>query len=165
MSGNSLINGEDVIQGIFKSLFIEVIANSKLLIQILILSIICSILNNLQSAFSNETISKLAHYVCYIVIITIVIKSFTITMNIGLVVIDKMVSFMQAILPVLITLLVLMGGVTTSALLHPVIITSVSAISSIMKDIVYPLIFFSAVIGIINNISDKFQISKLASLL
>lgn len=165
VSGENFLEGDMLLKAIFKSLFYDVLANSELLIQILILSIICAILNNLQNAFENNTISNLAHYICYIIIISIVIKSFSMAMEIGIVAIDKMVNFMQALLPVLITLLVLMGGITSSALLHPIIVTSVSVISNIMKDVVFPMIFFSAVIGIINNITKKVQIGKLSSLM
>lgn len=165
VSGENFLKGDMLLKAIFKSLFSDVLSNSELLIQILILSIICAILNNLQNAFENNTISNLAHYICYIIIISIVIKSFSMAMEIGIVAIDKMVNFMQALLPVLITLLVLMGGITSSALLHPIIVTSVSVISNIMKDVVFPMIFFSAVIGIINNITKKVQIGKLSSLM
>lgn len=165
LNGESLLDSENIIKAIFKRIFNEVISNTKLLAQILIIAVITAILKNLQTAFASESTSKIAYFVCLIVIIVLVIKSFIITLNVGLIVINKMVTFMQAILPVLMTILVLMGGITSSAILHPIIITSVSAISSIMKDIVYPIIFFSSIIAIINNINDNFQISKVSELL
>lgn len=165
IKGEEVINGENIINGILKIVFEEVIANSTLLIELLVLSIICAILTNLQSAFEHETVGQLAFYACYIILITISIKAFALTVDIGRQAVNDMVVFIQALLPTLITLLLAMGGFASSALFQPVILGAISVISTLMKDVLFPLIFFSAVIGIISNISDKIQISKISGLL
>lgn len=167
----SLIHGENTLtlkntlNGLFKYLFREVIANSKLLAKLIVLSVICAFLNNLSNAFENNAVGKLAYMVCYLVIIAIAIQSFSIATAVGINVINDMVMFMQALLPLLLTLLMAMGGVTSSAMFQPIIIASVGTISTLMKDIVLPIIFFSAILSIVNNLSSKIHVSKLASLL
>ena len=86
-------------------------------------------------------------------------------MGIGREAIKQMVVFMQLLLPSLITLLAAMGGLTSSALFQPLILGALSAISSIIKDMILPLVFISAIIGIISKISPRVQISRLASLI
>ena len=163
--GEEVISLQDMIKGAMKYFFKEVVANWRILGQIIILSSIYAMLTNLQSAFENDAVGKLAYNVCYLVIISITIKSFIIAINLGKGAIDTMITFMQALLPILLGILIAMGGVTTSAFFHPVLLGSIGFIGTIIKSIVLPLIFFSAVLAVVNNLSSRIQITKLSGLL
>ncbi len=165
LKGEEIIKLQDIVKGIIRYFFKEVVANWKILGQIIVLAAIYAILNNLKSAFENDVVGKLAYNVCYLVIITITIKSFVIAVNLGKNTIDTMVTFMQALLPILLGILIAMGGVTTSAFFHPILLGTIGFIGTIIKSIVLPLIFFSAVLAIVNNLSSKVQVTKLAGLL
>lgn len=165
LKGEEVIKLQDIVKGIIKYFLKEVVANWKILGQIIVLAAIYAILNNLKSAFENDVVGKLAYNVCYLVIITITIKSFVIAVNLGKNTIDTMVTFMQALLPILLGILIAMGGVTTSAFFHPILLGTIGFIGTIIKSIVLPLIFFSAVLAIVNNLSSKVQVTKLAGLL
>ena len=132
--------------------------------QILVIIIASSILTNLQSSFEKDTVGQLAHYTCYVILAMMIVNSFTVSLNLGKTV-EQMVNFMQIILPLLLTLLTAASGVTTKLLFHPMIIGSINIIGSIVKELVFPLILFSFIIGIISNISQKVQFSKLSELI
>lgn len=165
LKGEKVISFNDITRGSLRLLFREIIGNWRLLTQIIVLASICSILQNLQSAFENEVVSKLAYNVSYLVIISIAIKSFMIAINIGRETIDLMVNFMQALMPVLLAMLMAIGGITTSAFLHPVLLASIGFIGTLIKNLIFPLILFSAVLSIVNNLTSKIQVTKLATLL
>ncbi len=154
----------DILAGLMKYLFQEILSNSKLLGELLILSVICAVLQNVQSAFEKGSVGKVAWTVCYLVLFTIALKSFTIALNIARTAIDDMVSFMQAMLPVLITLLSAMGNFTSAALFHPLTVAVLSGIGTLIQTIVFPLLFFSVILGLVSHISEKFQVSKMAGL-
>lgn len=164
----SNVKGEDgmdfksIASGVIKYLFREVAVNLDILTKILFLSIICSILVNIQGSFEKNTIAELSFYVCYLILVTLSINSFLVVMKVAGNAINSMVSIMQALLPILVTLLLAIGGVTSSALLQPVILGSLSLVSTLMKNIVLPLILLSTVIGVLSNISSKIQITKLS---
>ncbi|KAB3537378.1 stage III sporulation protein AE [Alkaliphilus pronyensis] len=163
--GETTLSLNTIIKGTMNFLFKEVIANWKLMTQIIVLASIYAILSNLQSAFEKDVVGQLAHNVCYLVIITITIRSFLIAIDLGKDAIDMMVSFMQALLPVLLAVLLAMGGITTSAFFHPVLLGAIGLIGTIIKSIILPLIFFSAVLAIVNNLTTNIQVSRLAGLL
>ncbi len=68
-----------------------------------------------------------------------------------------MVDFMQIILPILLTLLTAVSGPNTRLLFHPIVLGTISIVSSIIKNLVFPLILFAFTIGIISNVSEKFS--------
>jgi stage III sporulation protein AE len=143
----------------------EVYLNIAILAKLTGLIIICAILKNLQSSFLSDSVGELAFYACYAVIVSILLISFNIALEMARNVIDMMVCFMQASIPLLITLLASGGGIISGGLFHPVLIFIVQISGIVMKNFFIPLIFLSSVISIINNITDKVQISKLASFL
>jgi stage III sporulation protein AE len=150
---------------LLKYMFREVVGNLSLLGKLIVLAIICAVLRNLIDAFDKGTTGLLAYGVSYMVLITLAVASFGLVVNTGRQAIENMVIFMQALLPILLTLLTAMGGITTAAVTQPVILASISVIGTLIKNIVFPLIFFAAVLSIVSNLSEKFQISKLAGLM
>ncbi|MEW6695726.1 MAG: stage III sporulation protein AE [Bacillota bacterium] len=155
----------DIFLGLLKFFFKEVVANASLLGKLVVLAVICAVLQNLMSSFEKGTTGKLAYAVSYMALISLAVGTFTLAVNIGREAVDNMVHFMQALLPLLLTLLAAMGGVASTAIFHPIIFGSITAVGTIIKIIVFPLIFFSAVLSILSNLSEKFQVSRLADLM
>jgi len=165
IKGENVLDGEKVLSSILKIVFHEVIANSVLLAKLIILGIICSLFTNIQSAFERDAVGEVAFYVCYLILISLSVKSFVIAMDITRKAITDMVALMQILLPILLTLLVAVGGITTSSLFKPIILGAVSIISTLMKDIILPMIFYATVVGIICKISSRIQITKISSII
>jgi stage III sporulation protein AE len=158
------IGVKEIISGLLKYLFKEMVANSRLLGQLLVLAVLCAVLQNVQSAFEKGSVGKIAWSVCFLAILSLALRSFAIAVQTGRETIENMVSFMNAMLPVLITLLTAMGNVTTATLFHPLTLVVLSTVSTLIKDIVFPLIFFSVILGLANNITSRVEVSRLAGL-
>jgi stage III sporulation protein AE len=163
--GNIIENIGEIGKGIASFFFKEVIGNFSLMGKLLILAIFCAILQNLHNAFEEDSIGRLAYGICYILIIIIAVKSFNDAMLIGVDAINKMTGFMQSLLPTLLALLTAVGGISSSAVFQPLLFTCITLITTFIKVFVMPMVLFSAVISILNNLSDSINISKLASLL
>ena len=164
VKGNVSLSLKDIGKGLYQIFFKEIRTSLILLTKILVITLISSILTNLQSTFENTSVSELANYISYVLIAILVISSFNQVMDLAKGTIDKMVGFMQAILPVLLTLLTAASGPNTKILFHPMIIMTVNLIGILIKTIILPLIFFSFIISIISNISSRAEFSKLSEL-
>lgn len=154
----------DIFQGLLRYLFHELIANSSLLGELIVLAVVCAVLQNLQTAFERNTVSHLAHAVVFLVLIVLAVSSFTIAVNTGRQTIDEMVSFVQAILPVLLTLMASLGAVTSAAILHPFVLGAITVLGGLIQNIIFPLIYLAAVLGIVTRITDRVPASRLAGL-
>ncbi len=152
-----------IIKGILRYLLDELWANSYLLGQLIVLAMMVAVLKTFQSDDSIK-INTLANSVVYLVLIIIALNSFKVAVSIGRDSISNMVSIMHAILPVLLSLLISMGNLTSAALFHPISFLIINTLSTIVLNIVFPLIFLAAILDIINNISDNFKVTGLASL-
>jgi stage III sporulation protein AE len=143
--------------------FKEIYLNINILIKLMVLVVLCAVLKNLQGSFLSESVGELAFYACYIVIVSILIISLNSALDLGRGIIDNMVGFMHATIPVLITLLISGGNITSGGVFQPILIMIVEISATVMKNFFIPLIFLSTVLSIVDNISGKIQVSKLAS--
>jgi len=147
------------------SLFLkEVAASGAFLGQLIVLAVICLILNNLKNAFDKGNIAILSNGVVYLVLIGLAIGSFSIAVSVATKAMDSMSSFLYALMPLLMTLLAAIGGLTTVSVINPMILAAISIMMFLMKNIIFPLIYFSAILRLVSNISPNFNVDKMAGL-
>lgn len=142
----------------------ELAANLMLLGQLILVAALSGVLGVLQEAFDKHGTAEVGYLVCYLVLTIIGINSFRIAINMAVEAVDSMVSFMYGAIPALLTLLASLGGVTSVALLHPTTIAVTAGISTVVKTVVLPLIFLSAVLTLVSRVSKRVQVTRLAGL-
>lgn len=148
-----------------KYFFREIFLNIGILIKLAVLVVICALLKNLKSNFINDSVGEIAFHVCYIMIISVLLVGFGTAVRMGSDIIGRMVGFMYAVVPVIFALLVSGGNITAGGILHPVFLMVIEASASIIKNFFVPLVFLSTVLSIVNNISEKIQLARMASLI
>ncbi|RRJ66474.1 stage III sporulation protein AE [Paenibacillus oralis] len=151
--------------GLMKYMWHEVLYNGRILVTIVLLSIFSMILETLQTAFERKQVSKIAYSICYLVILVLAINSFHVAITYASKAIGGMIDFMMAMVPLLFTLLASMGGAVTVTVTHPLVVFMVHAVGTAVHTIVFPLLFFSAVLHIVSSLSDKYKLTQLADLL
>ncbi|MCF0149411.1 MAG: stage III sporulation protein AE [Clostridium sp.] len=149
---------------IISFLFKEVKTALSFSVSIIVIAIMCSLIKNLQSAFSSEGISNIAFFACYSILIIILSKSFLVSINIATDIIKDLSNFMAAILPVLVMMIGSIGGFAQAATMDPIIIGATLIIPRIYTTIIIPLILISFVLDFANNISNDFKIGNLCKL-
>ncbi|MHA7962788.1 stage III sporulation protein AE [Paenibacillus sp. CAU 1782] len=155
----------DSLTALLRFMWHEVLYNGKLLVTIVMLAVFSMVLENLQSAFERNTTSKVAYAITYMVLLIIAVNSFNVAIGYARDAITGMISFMLAMVPLLLTLLASMGSLVTVSVLHPLIVFMIHAVGTVIYMFVFPLLFFSAVLHIASALSDKFKVTQLANLL
>jgi len=154
-----------VLAGIVRYLLHEVIYSGRLIGTIVLLTVFCMILETVQSAFERGAVSKAAYAVACMVLLVLAANSFNAAFGYAREAIGGMVQFMMAMVPLLLTLLASMGNVVTVTVMHPLIVFMIYAVGTLVHAVVFPLLFFSAVLHIASSISDRFKATQLADLL
>ncbi len=142
----------------------EILESAPLIGKLLILAVLTAVLQQLQSAFSGE-VGKMAQILAYLVLMGIALATFQMAMNLASDSIQTMTGFMQTLLPVMMTMLVAMGNLTTAALFKPIVLGSLTFLATLIKTVALPLFFLAAVLKLFNHISSEFKLSRLAGLL
>ena len=143
----------------------EFISSIKTVFSILIIIIIHSFLKAISESLENDNISKMIYYVQYILIATIILTSFSDIIGTIKETTSNLVGFINLLIPILTSLMLFTGSITTSSLLEPILLFTINFIGNLIQDVLMPIVLLFASLSIISKISDKVQINKLSKML
>lgn len=121
-----------------------------------------SILKSISESLENNNISKLIYYVQYILIVTVIMSNFTDIIKLVQDTTGNLIGFMNALVPLLITLMMYTGSITTSSVVEPIILFMINFIGNIIQNLIIPFVLVLTSLVIISKISDKVHIDKLS---
>lgn len=164
-NGDSGLSMKELFKYFSTYAFKEVLVAFKLVGSLIIVAIVCALLNNLQNAFSNESLTNIAYFACYSVMIILIVKGFYIGVTLARDAIMEMSNFIAALFPILMMLLASVGGFVEATLMDPIIMGISSVGARFYATVLIPLICMSFVLEFVNNISDDYKVNNLSNLL
>lgn len=164
-TGEGTFTFDEFISACTSYMFKEVKTVLSLVLTIIVIAIICSLLKNLQNAFSSEGISQIAFYACYALLIVILARSFMVSVTLVKDIIQGVADFVGAILPILVIMLAATGGFTQAATMDPFILGATLIIPRIYLNIIIPLVLGSFVLEFANNMSNEHKLTNLCKLI
>lgn len=162
--GEPIIDPAAFFSGLGRFFYGEVLLNLKLLGQLLLLAVAAAFLKNLESAFERQQVAALTRSIVLIVLMGICLYSFSAALTVAGNTIKDMVDFSLASLPALLALLAAQGSVVSSAVLHPIVVFGISFFGNFIRSVIFPLITFSALLGLADHFSPHFKVKKLSDL-
>ncbi len=164
-TGDASINPIDVINNVFNLLLGEAGGQIGLLISLVALALISGLLTNLRSAFASDGVAEIAHYVLYLMLATILVNVLWQCMTVATDAVNLMVDLMQALFPILITILTAMGNVASAGVFQPMMAMLTGSVASFMRDVVMPMVLTGGLIAVISRMSERFPIKRFGSIL
>lgn len=140
----------------------EVLDAITVLGSILVIIVIHSVLKSLSDGLENKSISQIAYYVQYILIVTLIMTNFVQILDIVKESIQSLVGFMNSLIPILITLMLTTGSIASANLLQPIILFLITFIGNLIIGIIIPFVLISTSLGVVSKISDRVQVDKLS---
>lgn len=163
--GGISLDFRQVVSWIGDQLLREIVVSSQLLMQLIILAVVSALLKSVASSLGSKEVTDVAFMISLLALILIGVQAFRTVVGVADAAITNMVSFMHAILPLMTTLLVAVGGVTTAAVFHPILISVVIGVGSLVKGFLVPLAFSGVVITLVSKMSDEAPLSRLSGLI
>lgn len=135
----------------------------NILILIVILGFMVAVTNILknQEKAINETVFNIS-YVLYAIVIIFV---FTNSLRPAKDLFDNLILIIKSLIPVMLSLLGLSGGITSSSMISSSLLMMIEILTQIINTIVLPLITSSVTISIANNMSNKINIGSMVTLM
>jgi stage III sporulation protein AE len=151
--------------GFLKFMFHEFVVNGKLLGTLILLTVFSMFLQTLQNSFEKSTVSKVAYAIVFMVLIIIALNSFHVAIQYTNDTITTMISFILALIPLLLALIASSGGLVSAAFFHPVILFLMNSSGMFIQYVVLPLLFLGAVLSIVSILSEHHKVTQLGNLL
>lgn len=134
-----------------------------LMATVLIIIVIHSILKSIVENLENTSTSRIIYTIQYLVIVTLITESFTSVVSITQDAIKNIVNFMNLLIPLLSTLMLTTGCITSTGIIQPIIIFMITFIGNFVNIFLIPLLLISITFSIVSNFSDKIQLNKLSN--
>jgi stage III sporulation protein AE len=122
-------------------------------------------LETIHSTFERQLVKSISNMVIQWIGLILVIDTFRETIQYAKTAIEGMVQFMQAMIPIYMTLMASMGNVVSVTVMHPIMVVFIQLIGHLVAYVIFPLFFFSTILHLVSSISERYQVTNLANLL
>ncbi|SEQ20301.1 stage III sporulation protein AE [Virgibacillus subterraneus] len=161
---NGSFSIKNTLWGFIEYFLHELIMNGKLLGLLLMLTLFSMVLQTMHAAFEESTVSKIAYFVVYIVLIFLALNSFYLAVSYAKEAIDTMSGFMIALLPLVLSIMATLGNVITVSFFQPIVIFLINFSGVLVSKFILPLLFLSALLLIVSSLNDNYKVTHLANL-
>lgn len=164
---------KDIINGNFKgdfSSFFSIITKGigksvldvlPLVLTIVAVAIIYSLLESLTSGFVQQPTKKLIYFATYSSIILVVMIEIGSIIKLTTNTIGSIKTVMQAVFPILLTLVTLLGGINSSAVFKPMMATLTTFITSFISNVIIPFFIAAIAFSIVGNLTKSVKLDRL----
>lgn len=146
-----------------EALLDSIASNYEALRQVFLLAILGAMLSSLSEVFGSQQIGAMGFYVCYLCLIGFLMTAFTQTVQIVENLLNLLLEFMQAMLPAYYLGLTITLGNANG--FYGILLTALSLIEKLMKNLLLPGIELYLVLMMLNHLQAEDNLSKLAELI
>ena len=164
ISGKSQFSLEYILSFILKILVGEMGVFVQFGARFILIVLLCNLLQTLSASFKTKEITKVAFFVCYMVILLSVVQSFKIMIDLAMTLIDEVTRVMMVCIPILLAFMATSGLNLSAGAMAPVIISALHIMTYLMKIILLPCIVSVVVLEVMNAMSQEIKVDKLIEL-
>lgn len=150
----------------FKDIFLlELSSVKEMLIQMVAIILLGSIFVNLSTDSNKSFVSENGFFVTYMIVTSILLTLFSISMNISLSAMDRIIDVVKIVIPVYGLAMNYVGQGVTATGMYEMIFIGIAIIQIVIAKIATPLIKYYVVISLVNNLNKDDRFSKMSQLL
>lgn len=156
---------EKIGQGIIHSLFSELIANRKIIVQLILIAVISAIFSNFSNAFANSYVGESGFFVTYLLIFSMLVASYLGMARVAQAATESVLDFMKALVPTFALAITMTSGPASSIGLYQGLMVAITIAEWVIVKGVIPLCNIYMVISLINQLDQEERFTKLADLI
>ena len=150
---------------IFASLFAEVGTLFYLLRHMLVIAILSAFFRAMTTSFKNSGISKLGFYICYVLVITLLFRTFAVALGIMTDMAGNITTLLMGSTPIIIALVASGGFVVSAGAFAPILLFASSFFTVFIDRMIVPIFIFAATVSLVSYLSEKEGLDKLSKLM
>lgn len=163
ITGKFSENQQSIWTSILNLFFDDVLSILPIISLVVAISVTFSLVSASRPNSKNKSIGDIIHFVCYGVIIVILVSCTINLINTTSNTIQSIKGQMDVIFPILLTVLTAIGGTVSVGVYQPAVAVLSGTIINIFTAILMPIFIFRLVFSIISNLSNNVKLEKFAS--
>ncbi len=163
-SGQNALSLEAFLGALGETARAQLTSQLFLVVQLVAIALLSSLLSNLKPGFGGKS-GEIGGFACYAIAIGVVIAAFASMAQAGRAAVEALGGFMQAVFPVLLTLLTAIGSSSAAAVFRPATAVLVNSVGTVFMNVCMPLILAAGAMAVVSRIGERQALTKLAKLL
>ena len=164
LTGDFSLQYDDVISALTGMLFKQISGLLPIFCSICAITILCGMLGKFKSSFSEKGTAKLIFFVGYASVLVLVLAALMGVVEDSGGTVKSLQAQMQAVFPLLLTLIATSGGSVSVAVYRPAVLFLSEIIVDVVVQIVFPLAIMMCVLNMVGNMSGEIKLKNFAAL-
>lgn len=165
LQGETVLTGESVVDRILQLLMQSLRQSAGLMAQLIVPALLCGILTRMRASFERDTVAEVCHYTGFLVVALVAGRQFFAHLSDVRGVVEGMAQAMQALFPLLLTLLAAVGGTSSSAFFQPAIVAASGTMTALVNHVTLSFALATALVTLLTHLSPQVGLTRLRSLL
>ncbi len=161
LSGKYFTNYSSVFEGIVSLLFSNIKSMLPLIFCILAIGVLSSLLSSFKTEAS-ET-GDMVYFVCYALVVMLILISFKDILSSVSGVLKGISNLMQIVFPLLISLLVSIGSLSSISIYNPLVAVLTTIVDIIFDKFLYPIFILIFLFTVLSNLTSNVKLDKLTN--
>ena len=128
-------------------------------------AVVCGVLHRLRSAFSRTAAAETLGFACFLLLAGCMARDLGDHMALAQDAVARMADMMQALFPLLLTLLAAVGGTAGAAFFQPAVVAAGGTMTALVRSVTMPLALGAGATAILCHLSPRMKIGRLSALL
>lgn len=163
LSGDFKMFGDNAFKAVINMVFSSFAALVPLMASIVAIGVLSGMLNQMRSKQNGKSLGDIIHFVCYGLILVLITSSVYKLLNLASSSLAIIKGLIDAIFPILLTLLTAVGGSVSASVYQPAVALLSGSVLQVFNNVLVPIFIFSFVFSIISNFSVGIKLEKFTS--
>ena len=139
-------------------------ASAWRLARLIVPAVFCGVMQRLKASFAKQALGEALSMACFLLLAGCMTQDLGQHILLAQDAVVRMADLMQALFPLLLTLLAAVGGTAGAAFFQPAIVAASGTMTALVRSVTLPLALSAGVTAILNHLSPRMKISRLSSL-
>ena len=162
--GEMVLSAEEVLLSLGARLMGEMSGSLWRMARLAAPAILCGVLQRMKASFSRAAVGEALSGACFLALAGCMAQDLGSHMRLARETVSRMADLMQALFPLLLTLLAAVGGTAGTAFFQPAVVAASGTMTALVRSVTLPLALACGVTTILSHLSPRMRVSRLGGL-
>ena len=162
--GGMRLDAETLLRSLASRFFNALTASAWRLARLIVPAVFCGVMQRLRASFARQALGDTLSAACFLLLAGCMAQDLGQHILLAQDAVSRMADLMQALFPLLLTLLAAVGGTAGAAFFQPAIVAAGGTMTALVRSVTLPLALAAGVTAILNHLSPRMKIGRLSAL-
>ena len=162
--GDVRMDAEALLRSLASRFMSALTASAWRIVRLIAPAVFCGVMQRLRASFAKEALGEALSAACFLLLAGCMAQDLGQHILLAQDAVARMADLMQALFPLLLTLLAAVGGTAGAAFFQPAVVAASGTMTALVRSVTLPLALSAGVTAILNRLSPRMKISRLSSL-